>query len=307
LAGSNFQTGAAVKLTRSGQTDINATNVVVVGPSQITCDLNLAGIAAGQWNVVVTNPDSLSGTLSNGFTVTISGKTWNGSVSSDWHTAGNWAPSGVPASINDVVIPDVARAPVASSSDAAVNSLTINSGAVLDLTSRRLTAEGTLVNNGTLKQTQSVAAGSTTNFMRITNLAGTQAKYYGVDISPSSMSQSAGPVTSSLSGASAPPEETVGTREFTLHAIPDREVVASAQQPLWLQPTQTNGWVTLASEDFEGSFPGSWRVRDNDGTINGEYYWAKKSCRPYAGSYSGWAVGGGGRWRCLALYRRLSQ
>jgi hypothetical protein len=301
LAGSNFQTGAAVRLTRSGQTDISATNVVVVGSSQITCDFNLASAAVGQWNVVVTNPDSQSGTLSNGFTVTFSGKTWNGSVSSDWHTAGNWAPSGVPASADNVVIPNVARDPIISNNNAAVNNLTVSSGAVLDLTNRQLTVEGTLVNNGTLKQTRNVAAGGTTNFMRITNLAGTQAKYYGVDISPSSVSKSAGPVTSSLSGASAPPEETVGTREFTLPATHDQEVVGSAQQPLGLQPTQTNGWVTIASQDFEGSFPsGLWQVGDNDGTTNGEYYWAKKSCRPYAGSNSGWAVGGGANGAALA-------
>ncbi len=185
LAGSNFQAGATVKLTRSGQSDINATNVVVVSSSQITCDFDLTGAAAGQWNVVVTNPDSQSGTLPNGFTVSFSGKTWNGSISSDWHIAGNWTPSGVPTSTDDVVIPNVARAPVISSGDAAANGLTINTGAVLDLTSRKLTVEGTLTNNGTLKQTQSVAGSSPTNFLRVTNLAGTLTKYYGVDITAS--------------------------------------------------------------------------------------------------------------------------
>jgi len=185
LAGSNFQAGATVKLTRSGQSDINATNVVVVSSSQITCDFDLTGAAAGQWNVVVTNPDSQSGTLPNGFTVSFSGKTWNGSISSDWHIAGNWTPSGVPTSTDDVVIPNVARAPVISSGDAVANGLTINTGAVLDLTSRKLTVEGTLTNNGTLKQTQSVAGSSPTNFLRVTNLAGTLTKYYGVDITAS--------------------------------------------------------------------------------------------------------------------------
>jgi hypothetical protein len=69
LAGSNFQSGATVKLTRSGQPDINATNVVVVSSSRITCDFDLTGATPGAWNVVVTNPDSQSDTLSNGFTV----------------------------------------------------------------------------------------------------------------------------------------------------------------------------------------------------------------------------------------------
>jgi C1A family cysteine protease len=70
LAGSNFQSGATVKLVKSGQTDIDASNVVVVDSTQITCDFDLSGAAAGAWDVVVTNPDARSGTLSAGFTVT---------------------------------------------------------------------------------------------------------------------------------------------------------------------------------------------------------------------------------------------
>jgi hypothetical protein len=56
-------------LTKSGQTPITATNVMM-NATQISCDLDLTGAAAGQWNVVVTNSDSQSGVLSNGFTVT---------------------------------------------------------------------------------------------------------------------------------------------------------------------------------------------------------------------------------------------
>ncbi|MCX5784960.1 MAG: IPT/TIG domain-containing protein [Elusimicrobia bacterium] len=69
LAGTNFYTGASVKLTKSGQTDIIATNVTVVSDTKITCTLLLNGAAIGLWNVVVTNADTRSGTLSNGFTV----------------------------------------------------------------------------------------------------------------------------------------------------------------------------------------------------------------------------------------------
>jgi len=72
LAGSNFQTTGTttVKLTKSGQADVNATDVTVVSSSQITCEFDLrTAIATGPWNVVVTNPDSQSGQLSDGFTV----------------------------------------------------------------------------------------------------------------------------------------------------------------------------------------------------------------------------------------------
>jgi C1A family cysteine protease len=73
LAGANFQSGATVKLTKSGQPDISGTSVNVVGDSQITCDFDLNGAATGKWNVVVANPDAQSGTLPNGFTVNAPG------------------------------------------------------------------------------------------------------------------------------------------------------------------------------------------------------------------------------------------
>jgi len=60
-------------------------------------------------------------------------------------------------------------------------------------------------------------------------------------------------------------------------------------------PTATpglSGWITIVSEDFEGPFPGPWMLRDEVQGF-GEYLWAKRDCWPYAGSYSGWAVGGG--------------
>ena len=73
LAGANFLTDGvtAVELRKSGQSSIIATNVSVVNGSQISCDVNLAGAAIGDWDVVVTNPDDTVGTLANGFTVTI--------------------------------------------------------------------------------------------------------------------------------------------------------------------------------------------------------------------------------------------
>ena len=69
-----------------------------------------------------------------------------------------------------------------------------------------------------------------------------------------------------------------------------RPVTTPTQTPT--STTQPSGWVTILEETFEGSFPGEWEVFDNyDG--DGEYYWGKRDCRVYAGSYSGWAVGGG--------------
>ncbi len=58
--------------------------------------------------------------------------------------------------------------------------------------------------------------------------------------------------------------------------------------PLMVREWSSAGWITILSEDFGGSFPGSWTL-----TGNGGYTWGKRDCRSYQGSYSGWAVGGG--------------
>ncbi len=65
-----------------------------------------------------------------------------------------------------------------------------------------------------------------------------------------------------------------------------------AYLPLVLRSYPPPTWTVITTQDFEGAFPGSWQVSD-DYPGYGEYYWGKRSCRPYAGSYSGWAVGGG--------------
>jgi hypothetical protein len=65
VTGTNFMTGATVTFGGTG-----ATNVVVVSATQITA--TTAAHAAGAVNVVVTNPDTQSGTLVNGYTYTTS-------------------------------------------------------------------------------------------------------------------------------------------------------------------------------------------------------------------------------------------
>ncbi len=70
LAGTNFASGATVKLARSGYSDLYATNVDVVSSTMITCRFAVPSTAAtGPWNVVVTNPDGQSGALPGGFTI----------------------------------------------------------------------------------------------------------------------------------------------------------------------------------------------------------------------------------------------
>ena len=69
VGGSNFRSGATVKLVKAGQSDINATGVSVVSSTQITCTIDITNAAPGAWDVVVANEDSKSATLSHGFTI----------------------------------------------------------------------------------------------------------------------------------------------------------------------------------------------------------------------------------------------
>ncbi|MHB1458655.1 MAG: M6 family metalloprotease domain-containing protein, partial [Armatimonadota bacterium] len=70
INGTNFLDGATVKLTKTGETDIAATNVSVVSSTKITCNFDLTDKTVGAWNVDVTNTDLQSGTLPGGFTIT---------------------------------------------------------------------------------------------------------------------------------------------------------------------------------------------------------------------------------------------
>lgn len=53
-------------------------------------------------------------------------------------------------------------------------------------------------------------------------------------------------------------------------------------------------WETVTYQPFErGTWPGAWTVSDNNGATGGNYQWIAATCRVYAGTYSGMAVGGG--------------
>ena len=63
--------------------------------------------------------------------------------------------------------------------------LTVNSGGVMDLSTNDVTVEGAVVNNGRIRQAKDTPTSTTTEFLHITDSAGTTDKYYGVDITPS--------------------------------------------------------------------------------------------------------------------------
>lgn len=62
----------SIKFTKSGEDDVESESwaIAFVSATSITGELDTIGeMALGAWNVVVTNPDTQTGTLTNGFTV----------------------------------------------------------------------------------------------------------------------------------------------------------------------------------------------------------------------------------------------
>jgi len=71
IRGSNFQSGASVKLTRTGYPDVIVKSVNVASGVEIRFNVDNIPCSnpPGQYNIVVTNPDGQSGMLANSFVV----------------------------------------------------------------------------------------------------------------------------------------------------------------------------------------------------------------------------------------------
>lgn len=63
--------------------------------------------------------------------------------------------------------------------------------------------------------------------------------------------------------------------------------------PLISTSLAEGAWTTVIEEGFEAPPGDLWHFWDLNGVTGGDYTWARRNCRPYAGSYSAWAVGGG--------------
>ena len=70
LTGTNFISGASVRLSRTGNPDLYASDIIVLDTTNLSCIFTLpAGTSPGAWDVTLTNTDGQSGVLPNGFTV----------------------------------------------------------------------------------------------------------------------------------------------------------------------------------------------------------------------------------------------
>ncbi|MGB9175399.1 MAG: hypothetical protein WCB46_01515 [Methanoregula sp.] len=70
ITGSNFVSNLTARLRHSGEDSITATKVKYYSSSSVTCTFDLPNTTkVGTWDIVVINPNGLSGDLTNYFTV----------------------------------------------------------------------------------------------------------------------------------------------------------------------------------------------------------------------------------------------
>lgn len=147
--------------TLQWQSSADNTNWTDISGAVTASYTTLALTQTTYYRVVATN-GSCSAT-SGVVTVTVNDTyIWNGSVNTDWHTAGNWSCNVVPTLTSNAIIPQTANQPVVSSLlPALAKTLTVQAGAILTVNSG---------SNITVANTVSVAATGTFTLQNNANL-----------------------------------------------------------------------------------------------------------------------------------------
>ena len=146
---------------------------------------------AGRTVQLINNALSLSGSLviESGGALDANGQ--NISLHGDWTNSGTFT-----AGTGTVTFAGSATQTIGGAATTAFNNLTVNSSAtVIVPLSNQPTVEAALTNNGNLQQSRTVG-GSTTPFLWITNAGATVSKYFGMDLTGTSL----GSTTVTISG-----------------------------------------------------------------------------------------------------------
>jgi HYDIN/CFA65/VesB-like, Ig-like domain len=195
------------------------------------------------------------------------------------------------------------------------NSLSIVDGDSTPSLSDNTDFGSTALDGGTVSRTYTIynLGGTNLNLTGVpkVSVSGSHAADFSVTLQPSSPVAPGGSTTftvvfnpsalgirtAALSIANDDPDE--NPYNFAIQGTGVENITQLIYLPLVLKLSGSSGWETLVNTTFEGDFPGSWDV-DDDYSGYGEYYWAARPCRPFAGSNSGWAVGGGANGNTLS-------
>jgi len=141
-------TGSVTKWQSSTTSDFSS---AVTDIDNTTTSLTATNLTATTYYRAVVTSGACSSANSSSASVTVSNaNTWTGATSTAWTTASNWSCGQAPTSATEVTIGTSTNNPIITS-DVAINSLTINSGATLTVNSTfDLTVTDVIINNGTL-------------------------------------------------------------------------------------------------------------------------------------------------------------
>ncbi|WP_226163677.1 Ig-like domain-containing protein [Hymenobacter terricola] len=138
--------------TLSGFTAVSGTvytfSITPAGTGLVTVN-----VAASVAQDAATNDNTAAPQLSIQYNAPITQVVWNGSVSTDWFTAGNWT-GGVPTATLDALVPaGMPRYPSIASGSATAKILTLNTGGTISQTGGTLDLKGDFVTNGSYSAT----------------------------------------------------------------------------------------------------------------------------------------------------------
>ena len=153
--------GSAYIFKRDGSTWSQLSKLTAADGSAVD-DFGTSVSISGDCAIVGANLDDDQGDASGSayiFENTSEQITWDGSISTDWETAGNWDSDAVPTSTDNVIIASSGNNPVVGSDDTGdCNDLTIENGAALTINSGgSLITNGVITNNGTINVERSIS------------------------------------------------------------------------------------------------------------------------------------------------------
>ena len=99
-----------------------------------------------------------------------------------------------------------------------------------------------------------------------------------------------------VAGEVAGQDQKLSVKEASLTLTPEMsaQLLLNSGQSADVDRTTVGIWNTVFTENFDGIWPGSWTVLDQD-SLNGFDTWAPVTCgpTPVSGSYSCWCAGSG--------------
>jgi len=254
--------------------------VAATGSSMVDVTLDATGLNTGvhTGTICVDSNDPITPQVQVPLTLTVVVEnTWLGNTT-DWHTISNWSLGIVPTETHAVTIPTSptgGNMPLLSAGGA-VDRITIEPDASLDLSTQTFTAETAVTNSGKISQTiASMPADVPNDFLHIQNMASDEDKYFGVIITPTlAMGQTSVGIRGNSNCTTDDPGDSVD-RCFDI--VPGNSV-SSDIRFYYLdgeEDSEDPDPANLFVWHWGGSFPWDSLGSDGYGTISPDYNWVE--------------------------------